>query len=61
MPVAPSRTADRIGRALLVLAAVASVGAFADGLATIAAASPVLCRGWLSWTVWREAPARGVA
>ncbi|GAA4940704.1 hypothetical protein EV188_112187 [Actinomycetospora succinea] len=47
-PGAPARTADRIGRGLLLLAAVSSVAAFVGGLATMAAAPPdrPVVEGW---------------
>lgn len=47
-PQAPGRTADRIGRGLLVLDAVAALGAFAGGIATLAVAADdrLLVEGW---------------
>ncbi|GAA4866520.1 hypothetical protein [Actinomycetospora straminea] len=47
-PGVPSRTADRVGRGLLVLDALAALAAFAGGLAAIATAPPdlLVVEGW---------------
>lgn len=45
---APSRIADRVGRGLLALCAIATLGAFASGVAVIAAAPDdrLMVEGW---------------
>ncbi|MDD7966014.1 hypothetical protein [Actinomycetospora lemnae] len=47
-PDAPGRTADRVGRGLLVLDALAALAAFAGGLAAVATAPPdlLVVEGW---------------